>query len=60
MLELYTKLQLRLAQVVRRQEGQTMAEYAIVLGVISVGIIAALVALSGGISGALSKITADI
>jgi Flp pilus assembly pilin Flp len=60
MLELYTKLQTRLAQVVRRQEGQTMAEYAIVLGVISVGIIAALVALSGGISGALSKITADI
>ena len=60
MLELYTKLQTRLAQVVRRQEGQTMAEYAIVLGVISVVIIAALVALSGGISGALSKITADI
>ena len=60
MLELYTKLQTRLAQVVRRQEGQTMAEYAIVLAVISIGIVVALTTLSGSISSALSKVTADI
>ena len=42
------------------ERGQTMAEYAIVLGVISIGIIAALTALGGGVKGALTKITADI
>ena len=38
MLELYTKLQARLAQ----EEGQTMAEYAVVLAVIAIGIFVAL------------------
>ena len=33
----------------RRQEGQTMAEYGVILAVITVAIIAALVALSTGI-----------
>jgi Flp pilus assembly pilin Flp len=60
MLELYTNLQVRLDQVLRRQEGQTMAEYAIVLAVISIGIVVALTTLSGSISSALSKVTADI
>ena len=41
----------------RKEEGQTMAEYGVVLAVITVGIIAALTALSGGINGALSKVT---
>ena len=41
----------------RKQEGQTMAEYGVVLAVITVGIIAALTALSGGINGALGKVT---
>jgi Flp pilus assembly pilin Flp len=40
------------------EEGQTMAEYAVVLAVITVVIIAALTALSGGIKGALGKVTA--
>jgi Flp pilus assembly pilin Flp len=56
MLELYTKLQARLAQ----EKGQTMAEYAIVLAVIAIGIVAALTFLSGAIGSALSKVTADI
>jgi len=56
MLELYTKLQARLAQ----EDGQTMAEYAIVLAVISIGIVAALGLLSTQIGNALSKVTADI
>lgn len=43
-----------------REDGQTMAEYGVVLAVVSVGIIVALVALSGGISGALSKVTGII
>ena len=60
MLELYTKLQTRLAQVVRRQEGQTMAEYAVVLAVIAIGIFVALGGLSGAISGALSSVASKI
>ena len=39
------------------EEGQTMAEYAVVLAVITVVIIGALTLLSGGISGALDKVT---
>jgi Flp pilus assembly pilin Flp len=45
---------------VHRERGQTMAEYAIVLAVITIAIIAAFGALSGSIKGALTKITADI
>ena len=41
----------------RDEEGQTMAEYAVVLAVITVVIVAALTALSGGIAGALESVT---
>ena len=43
-----------------REEGQTMAEYGVVLAVIAVGIIVALTALSGGITNALNKVTAVV
>jgi Flp pilus assembly pilin Flp len=39
-----------------KEEGQTMAEYGVVLAVITVGIVATLVLLSGGINTALSKV----
>ena len=42
------------------ERGQTMAEYAIVLAVISIGIVTALGLLSTSIKTALSKVTADI
>jgi Flp pilus assembly pilin Flp len=38
-----------------REEGQTMAEYAVVLAVIAVATVAAFTALSGGIQGALNN-----
>ena len=38
-------------------EGQTMAEYGVVLAVIAAIVVAALVALQGGISGAISRVT---
>ncbi|MCW2956166.1 MAG: Flp/Fap pilin component [Thermoleophilia bacterium] len=38
------------------EEGQTMAEYAVVLAVITVTILAALTALSTGIQGALGDV----
>jgi Flp pilus assembly pilin Flp len=40
-----------------REEGQTMAEYGVVLAVITIGAVAVFTALSGGISGAISKVT---
>jgi Flp pilus assembly pilin Flp len=56
MLHLCTKLQARLT----REEGQTMAEYAVVLAVIAIGIFVALGVLSGAISGALSSVSSNI
>ncbi len=47
-----------LAHLGQDEEGQTMAEYAVVLAVITVVVIVALTALSGGIGGALDRITA--
>ena len=40
-----------------RESGQTMAEYAVVLAVISLGILVALGALAVGISGSLGAVT---
>jgi Flp pilus assembly pilin Flp len=42
------------------EEGQTMAEYAVVLAVITLVIVGALTALSGGIGAALTAVTAKI
>jgi Flp pilus assembly pilin Flp len=42
----------------RREEGQTMAEYGVVLAVITIGAVAVFTALSGGISGALNRVIA--
>jgi len=41
-------------------EGQTMAEYAVVLGVITLAVVGVFTALSGGISGAISNVTSSI
>jgi Flp pilus assembly pilin Flp len=40
----------------REEAGQTMAEYAVVLAVITVAIVATLVLLSGGINSALGDV----
>jgi Flp pilus assembly pilin Flp len=37
-----------------------MAEYGVVLAVIAVGVVLALTALSGGISGAISKVVSNL
>ena len=47
--DLLTRLYVRYG---RRERGQTMAEYVVVLGIISVGILVALGALGGSVSGA--------
>jgi Flp pilus assembly pilin Flp len=42
------------------ERGQTMAEYAIVLSVITVAILATLVLLAGGINSTLSSVTGSL
>ena len=42
---------------VNREDGQTMAEYAVVLAMITVAVMAAITALSGGVSGAITTVT---
>jgi Flp pilus assembly pilin Flp len=42
------------------EEGQTMAEYGVVLAVIALGVVVALGLLSGAISGAIDRIRATL
>ena len=39
----------------RKEEGQTMAEYGVVLAVITIGAVAVFTALSGGISATINR-----
>jgi Flp pilus assembly pilin Flp len=55
MLKLFVSIQNRLADL-RDEEGQTMAEYGVVLAVITLIIVATLLLLSGAINTALSKV----
>jgi Flp pilus assembly pilin Flp len=40
-----------------REEGQTMAEYGVVLAVITLGIVTAIAGLSGGITNVINSVT---
>jgi Flp pilus assembly pilin Flp len=44
----------------KKEEGQTMAEYGVILAVITVGIVAALTTLSGGIRGAIDSVVSNL
>jgi Flp pilus assembly pilin Flp len=55
MLKLFVAIQSKVAEL-RNEEGQTMAEYGVVLAVITAGIIAALTFLSDEIAGALDAV----
>ncbi|HXV57075.1 MAG TPA: Flp family type IVb pilin, partial [Gaiellaceae bacterium] len=55
MLKLFVAIQNKLAEV-RSEEGQTMAEYGVVLAVITLLIVGTLTLLSGGINGALESV----
>ena len=50
----------RLLVAARREEGQTMAEYGVILAVITVAIIAVLVLLSDGIRNNLQAVVDDL
>jgi len=58
-----TKLNLWYANLLamrEREEGQTMAEYGVVLAVITLGVVVALTALSGGITGAINTVVTKL
>jgi Flp pilus assembly pilin Flp len=44
----------------RRQDGQTMAEYAVILSVITITVVAALVLLTGNISTVINRVAGFI
>jgi Flp pilus assembly pilin Flp len=44
----------------KSEQGQTMAEYAVVLGVITLAIVTAFAALSGGIQSAISAVAGTV
>jgi Flp pilus assembly pilin Flp len=50
-------MELLISKLHRDEEGQTMAEYAVVLAVITILVVAALSLLSGAIVGALGAVT---
>jgi Flp pilus assembly pilin Flp len=56
MLKLFVAIQSKVAEL-RSEEGQTMAEYGVVLAVITAGIILALTLLSDAIGTALDAVT---
>jgi Flp pilus assembly pilin Flp len=60
MIRTYAYLQSFVVSLREREHGQTMAEYAIVLAVITVAIIATLGFLAGGITKALSSVTSKL
>ena len=60
MLKLYAYLQSTLASLRDRQEGQTMAEYAVVLGVITVAIIVTFIALGGAIEDTIKAVISKL
>jgi Flp pilus assembly pilin Flp len=51
---------LRLFNALRREEGQTMAEYGVVLAVITIAVFGALALLSGNIVTAINRVAAYI
>jgi Flp pilus assembly pilin Flp len=52
MFELYVYLRNRLEP----DEGQTLTEYALIIALVSIALVAALIALAGGIEGVFSEI----
>jgi Flp pilus assembly pilin Flp len=60
MTRLYTFIQSIAVAARDTERGQTMAEYAVVLAVVTIAIIAALSLLAGGINSTLSSVTSTL
>ena len=51
-----SKTRTQIQTAIRREDGQTMAEYGVTLTVITVATVAVFTALSGGITGAINSV----
>jgi Flp pilus assembly pilin Flp len=60
MLRLYAYLTSLAPTSLRREEGQTLTEYALILAIVSVGLIVALTALRDKIEGVFTTLTAAL
>lgn len=60
MQDLMTEMYVRLTNATKREEGQGLVEYALIIVLISVVLIGALGSLAGGINGAFDKIIAAL
>jgi Flp pilus assembly pilin Flp len=60
MTRFYAFLQSFVGATRESERGQTMAEYAVVLAVITVAIVATLALLAGGINNALNSVTSNL
>ena len=60
MIKTYSYIQSLFASLRDRESAQTMAEYAVVLAVITVAIVATLAFLAGGIKNALNSVTSKL
>ena len=56
LLKLFAFAQAYAAELRTRQEGQTMAEYGVVLAVITIAVIGAITLLGGNVSAAINKV----
>jgi Flp pilus assembly pilin Flp len=56
LLKLFAFAQVYAAELRRREEGQTMAEYGVVLAVMTLAVIAAMTLLAGRVRGALTSV----
>jgi Flp pilus assembly pilin Flp len=54
----FSDLKELIALLREREEGQTMAEYGVVLAVVTIGAVGVFTLLSGGITGAINKVIA--
>ena len=56
----FSYLNALVAELRKREDGQTMAEYGVVLAVITLGVVVALGLLSGAISDAISAVIGNL
>jgi Flp pilus assembly pilin Flp len=56
LLNLFVRLQTTLAELRKREEGQTMAEYGVVLGVVTIALVAVFGLLADDIEAAINEV----
>jgi pilus assembly protein Flp/PilA len=57
---LYIKMMIKLQEMMKREEGQDLVEYALVVALIAFGAVAGMSALAGGINSAFKNISTTL